>query len=130
MVRPMCRRYRCLLFLMLLWLPVKGVLSAAMPFPAMAAQSAGSEVAHCHMQAANMQAMPESGEAAPLSHAGHDASGHGGYGQSITCHGLCAVFLAADFVFPLTAEAVDAPPASRVAFHSHIPAFPDRPPLL
>lgn len=125
MVRPMCRRYRCLLFLMLLWLPVKGVLSAGMPFQVMVASSVGGEVAHCHMQA-----MPEPAEAAPLLHAGHDTGGHGGYGQDITCHGLCAVFLATDFVFPLTVEAVDVPPSSRVAFRSYIPEFPDRPPVL
>ena len=121
----MCRRYRCFLFLMLLWLPIKGVLSAAMPFPPIAAQSAGAEVAHCHMQA-----MPSASEAAPLSHAGHETGGHGGYGQSITCHGLCAVFLATDFVFPLSVTVVDAPPSVRVTFYSHIPQSPDRPPVL
>ena len=120
----MCRRYRCFLFLMLLWLPIKGVLSAAMPFQVMVAQSAGGEVAHCHMQAMTEAA---GSEAAPQSHAGHGA---GGYSQSITCHGLCAVFLTTDFVFPLAAEVVDAPPPVKVAFHSYIPEFPDRPPLL
>jgi len=122
----MCRRYRCLLFLMLLWLPVKGVLSAGMPFQVMAAQPVGGEVAHhCHLQV-----VPESVEAAPALPLGHESAGHGGYGQNIICHGLCAVFLATEFVFPLTAEAVDVPPPSRAAFRSYIPEFPDRPPVL
>lgn len=125
----MCRRYRCFLFLMLLWLPIKGVLSAGMPFQVMAAPSAGVEVAHCLMQG-SMQAMPESLAVAPALPAGPEDSSHGGYGQNIICHGLCAVFLAADFVFPLSAEPVAAPPSSRVAFHSYIPEFPDRPPVL
>ena len=100
-----------------------------MPFPAMAAHPAGEAVAHCYMQT-HMQTPPEPANALPLSSAGHDAGGHGGYGQSITCHGLCAVFLTTNFAFPLSVEGVDAPPSVKVAFHSHIPALLERPPLL
>lgn len=127
----MCRRYRCLVFLMLLWLPVKGVLSAAMPFHEMglSANAAAMQVSHCQMSqgAVPMMAMMGDAESAPASILGHEP---GGYSQSLTCHGLCAVFLATDFVFPLGAVIVDPPAAAKVAFCSHIPELPDRPPVL
>ncbi len=130
----MCRRYRCFLFLMLLWLPVKGVLSAAMPFHEMrlSADLAATQMSHCQMFHGSQGAIPmmalNDAESVPA--LDHEQGGQSGYSQSITCHGLCAVFLATNFVPPLIAVAVDAPPSVSVAFYSHIPAFPDRPPVL
>lgn len=126
----MCRWNRCLFFLMLLWLPVKGVLSAAMPFQALeidvtAAQVEAPAVHHCHMaEMASDADDPLPAQQFP----GHD-HGSSCCGHSITCHGICAVFLATDFSLALSSTVVAAPLPEIVAFQSYISEFPDRPPV-
>jgi|GEM_PF-1362061 hypothetical protein len=110
---------RIFLLLMLLWLPVKAVLAAAMPFEALAVPAAPEVMAvdHCAMPDHDAP-MPEH---KPLSIT-HCAS-------SLTCHGFCAVFLGVSFGQPETRSIVAPPLDAPAHFYSYIPALLERPPL-
>lgn len=136
---------RGIVLLMLLWLPIKGVLAAAMPFDHPHVEHGAMVMAHCQMEphAANADTdmlvadMHASHTALPLysaldSHAGQAFSHSGAHcqGSSLTCHGFCAVFLAVDYALPDAVSHSVLPPAVPVVFRSYIPDFPERPPLV